>query len=378
MTALSNMKILFIATNIPTTKRKSNGVILRIAAFLSKKHDINVVFPKEIIPFWLRYKAKFKSLYNLKDYVLGNQEIEVLPYLRLPYKPYAFWGLKYLNLSRFISRNYDVIHAHFLFPDGLIAQRISQKINRPYVVSIRYSDIALLASVSHNSPTFQSAKSCLKEANVIHVLNDYTGKYIQKVFQTDYSVIPHGLDLPKLSKLTYQNDKIIITCVAEFIPLKQIDWVINAVKSYEGDVEIALKIVGKGPLQRKLHALKGIDSRIQFLGHIAHNEVMEILTESHIFAMPSTKETFGLVYLEAAATHNAIIAYHKYSINGVFESEKEALFCSGYSSFKDQLHQLINDPKLVKNLADNALQKVQNMSWNSIIKKYNRLYETLV
>ena len=378
MTALSNMKILFIATNIPTTKRKSNGVILRIAAFLSKKHDINVVFPKEIIPFWLRYKAKFKSLYNLKDYVLGNQEIEVLPYLRLPHKPYAFWGLKYFKLSRFISRNYDVIHAHFLFPDGLIAQQISQKINRPYVVSIRYSDIALLASVSHNSPTFQSAKSCLKEANVIHVLNDYTGKYIQKVFQTDYSVIPHGADLPKLSKLTSQNDKIIITCVAEFIPLKQIDWVINAVKSYEGDAEIALKIVGKGPLLRKLHALKGTDSRIQFLGHIPHNRVMEILTESHIFAMPSTKETFGLVYLEAASTHNAIIAYHKYSINGVFESGKEAFFCSGYSSFKDQLHQLINDPKLVKNLADNALQKVQNMSWNSIIKKYNRLYETLV
>ena len=372
------MKILFIATNIPTTKRKSNGVILRIAAFLSKKHDINVVFPKEIIPFWLRYKAKFKSLYNLKDYVLGNQEIEVLPYLRLPYKPYAFWGLRYLNLSRFISRNYDVIHAHFLFPDGLIAQRISQKINRPYVVSIRYSDIALLASVSHNSPTFQSAKFCLEQANAIHVLNDYTGRYIQKVFQTDYSVIPHGVDLPKLSKLTSQNDKIIITCVAEFIPLKQIDWVINAVKSYEGDVEIALKIVGKGPLQKKLQSLKGIDSRIQFLGHIPHNRVMEILTESHIFAMPSTKETFGLVYLEAAATHNAIIAYHKYSINGVFESEKEALFCSGYSSFKDQLHQLINDPKLIKNLADNALQKVQNMGWNSIIKKYNRLYETLV
>ena len=111
------MKILFIATNIPTIKRKSNGVILRIADLLSKKCELDVIFPKEIIPFWLRYKSKFKSLYNLKDYVLGNQEIEVLPYLRLPYKSNAFLGLKNLNLSRFISRNYDVIHAHFIFPD---------------------------------------------------------------------------------------------------------------------------------------------------------------------------------------------------------------------------------------------------------------------
>ena len=94
--------------------------------------------------------------------------------------------------------------------------------------------------------------------------------------------------------------------------------------------------------------------------------------------MPSTKETFGLVYLEAAATHNAIIAYHKYSINGVFESEKEALFCTGYVDFKNKLHRLIDDPVEVKKLANNALEKVQHMSWDSIIKKYNDLYNSIV
>lgn len=378
MTALYNMKILFIATNIPTIKRKSNGVILRIADLLSKKCELDVIFPKEIIPFWLRYKTKFKSLYNLKDYVLGNQEIEVLPYLRLPYKSNAFLGLKNLNLSRFISRNYDVIHAHFIFPDGLIAQRISRQTNRPFVVSIRYSDISLVESVSQNSSTFRLAKSCLEEANAIHVLNDYTGQWLNKKFQVNYTVIPHGVDLPESHSVTSQNKKIIITCVAEFIPLKQIDWVINAVKSYQGDSDLELKIIGKGPLKEELYALRENDSRIHFTGHVPHNEVINILTESNIFVMPSTKETFGLVYLEAAATHNAIIAYHKYSINGVFESEKEALFCTGYVDFKNKLHRLIDDPVEVKKLANNALEKVQHMSWDSIIKKYNDLYNSIV
>jgi glycosyltransferase involved in cell wall biosynthesis len=93
--------------------------------------------------------------------------------------------------------------------------------------------------------------------------------------------------------------------------------------------------------------------------------------------MPSTKETFGLVYLEAASTHNAIIAYHKYSINGVFESEKEALFCKGYINFINQLHRLIDDPVEVKKLADSAMEKVQKMSWGSIIQEYNQLYESI-
>jgi glycosyltransferase involved in cell wall biosynthesis len=371
------MKILFIATNIPTVKRKSNGVILRIAEYLSKNHEVDVIFPKEIIPFWLRNKFKFKSLYNLKDYVLGSKKVEVLSYIRLPYKSYAFLGLKYLNLSRFGHKNYDVIHAHFLFPDGLIAQRISQQFNRPYVVSIRYSDVALIDVVSYNSSTYQLAKSCLENANAIHVLNEYTGQWINEKFQVNYTVIPHGVNLPESLSLSHQHEKITISCVAEFIPLKQIDWVINAVKSYEGSIDLELKIVGKGPLQEELYALRADDSRIHFIGHVSHDEVMKILTESNIFVMPSTKETFGLVYLEAAATHNAIIAYHKYSINGVFESEKEALFCKGYINFKNQLHRLIDDPVEVKKLADSAMEKVQKMSWGSIIQEYNQLYESI-
>ena len=38
------MKILFIATNIPTTKRKSNGVILRIACSLLHTLQVLVMF----------------------------------------------------------------------------------------------------------------------------------------------------------------------------------------------------------------------------------------------------------------------------------------------------------------------------------------------
>ena len=46
--------------------------------------------------------------------------------------------------------------------------------------------------------------------------------------------------------------------------------------------------------------------------------------------------------------------------------------------FKNKLHRLIDDPVEVKKLANNALEKVQHMSWDSIIKKYNDLYNSIV
>lgn len=372
------MKILFIATNIPTIKRRSNGVILRIANMLSMNHQVEVVFPKEIIPFWLRFKSKFKSLYNLKDFEIANQKITVLRYLRLPFKPFAFFFLKFINIGKFTQNQYDIIHAHFLFPDGLIAQQIAHQSKRPYVVSIRYSDVAMIESTWKHSPTIQKAKVCLENASAVHVLNDYTGIWMKDKFQIDCSVIPHGVELVDSGEVTKSNQKLRITCVAEFIPLKQIDWVIQAIKSYNGQQNIELSIVGGGPLEAVLKAMKGTDNRIKFKGHIPHNQVMQILNESTIFVMPSTKETFGLVYLEAALMHNAIIAYHKYSINGIFEPEEEALFCSGYDDFKQQLHRLIENPVLINKLADNARKKVQEMDWGAIIKRYEHLYESTI
>ena len=372
------MKILFIATNIPTIKRRSNGVILRIANMLSKNHQVEVVFPKELIPFWLRFKSKFKPLYNLKDYEIANQKITVLRYLRLPFKPLAFFFLKFINISRFVQNQYDIIHAHFLFPDGLIAQQIAHQSKRPYVVSIRYSDISMIESTWKHSPTIHKAVVCLKNASAVHVLNDYTRQWMKDKFQIDCSVIPHGVELVDPGEASKTNKKLRITCVAEFIPLKQIDWVIKAFKSYYGKQDIKLSIVGSGPLEGALKAMKGSDDRIKFKGHVPHDQVMQILNESSIFVMPSTKETFGLVYLEAAMMHNAIIAYHKYSINGIFEPEEEALFCSGYADFKHQLHRLIENPGLVNKLADNALKKVQEMDWGTIITRYEHLYESAI
>ena len=368
------MKILFIASNIPSPKRKSNAVILRIANLLSVNHEVDVIFPKEIIPFWLRNKLKFKPLFRLNDFKQGSKNIRVFNYLRLPIKSMAFIFIKWFKLALASTKKYDLIHAHFLFPDGLIAQETSKEMGIPYVVSVRYSDIALLDSVSESSDTFRKAKSCLINASSVHVLNTYTGNLIQEKLNIPYRVIPHGIDLPHQLNCDYSDDLCQITCVAEFISLKQIDWVINAVKSYKRNRNIALQIVGKGPLENQLKALKEDDDRIQFLGHIPHQEVLNILMASNIFVMPSTKETFGLVYLEAAATHNAIIAYHKYSINGIFEANEEAIFCAGYADFKDQLYQLVENPIRVSKLADAALLKVRDLTWDKIIMSYSNWY----
>jgi len=69
------------------------------------------------------------------------------------------------------------------------------------------------------------------------------------------------------------------------------------------------------------------------------------LFESDIFALPSYKETFGLVYLEAAAARNAIIGFKGEGVWGLFEVDKEMLFCGDFEEFQEQLKLLIKNGK---------------------------------
>src|SRR5262249_13068089 len=74
--------------------------------------------------------------------------------------------------------------------------------------------------------------------------------------------------------------------------------------------DIAYLIVGGGDDQSRLEHLaseSGITDRVTFAGHVPDEELPDYFALAHVFAMPSTGEGFGIVFLEAAATGVQII-----------------------------------------------------------------------
>jgi phosphatidyl-myo-inositol dimannoside synthase len=62
------------------------------------------------------------------------------------------------------------------------------------------------------------------------------------------------------------------------------------------------RIIGDGVLRNDHEALArqlGLESQVEFLGHIPENELEGIYDSSDIFLLPSSKEGFGIVFLEA-------------------------------------------------------------------------------
>jgi phosphatidylinositol alpha-1,6-mannosyltransferase len=96
---------------------------------------------------------------------------------------------------------------------------------------------------------------------------------------------------------------------------KNVDGALRAIARIN-DVPICYKIVGDGDDKLRLQQLAkklGIEQKVQFLGTIAHDELLKLFRESDLFLLTPYKkwndvEGFGIVYVEAAASGLPVLA----------------------------------------------------------------------
>lgn len=377
------MKVLFIAKNIPTPNFKGNAIILTIAKKISSFSKVSFLFPKEIVPFGFHFFKKYKNVYRLKKWERDGFNISIAKFPRLPLKncTYLFWNkLSKGDIKYYIENGpFDIIHAHYLMPDGYLAYLYFKKFKIPYVVTIRNADIRILERKKLSSSNFKKATIIINNASQVITTNSGYKDLVNELFGNKTIVIPHGIEESDFSNEDVdQSKEILITCVSSFDEKKNVDWVIDAVKGYTGKSIIKLKIVGSGILDKKLRSQAGNSDRISFLGNLKREEVLNILRSSQIFALPSSEESFGLVYLEATASGNAIIGFENEGVWGVFEKDKEALFCTDKLSFNKQLYRLIDDDLLRKNLIFNSIIKANKYKWPFIVEEYERVYKNAI
>ena len=376
-------KVLFIASNIPTPKRKSNKVVMTIAHKLSEWYDISMMHPSELAPFPFNRMKKYRNLADKQPWNDGGIDITPFKYIRLIGKKFAFLLLPYYKrkVKQHCERHSipQISHAHFALPDGYFAYILKQIYGTPYIISFRGSDVKLMNSHA-KSNTMKRLQAVLSHADKIIVHNRVQQELLGKDgFES--LLMPHGIEAGFLRPKSQSGmkDEIIIATVGELIPQKRIDWVINAVKDYKGEKRISLRIAGEGTQREELERLAVGHPNINLLGKIKHESVDELLCGSDIFALPSYNETFGLVYIEATAHQNAVIATKGTGIWGHFADGKEMLYCDSYPSFQEMLYKLIDDDGFRDQMASEAFAKTRdNFTWNTVINRYVSLYNSLL
>jgi glycosyltransferase involved in cell wall biosynthesis len=66
--------------------------------------------------------------------------------------------------------------------------------------------------------------------------------------------------------------------------------------------------IGSGPLQGEVQQLAEEDARVKYLGHIPHEQVMDVLSETHVLIHPTYNDVMPLSILEAMMMGNVILS----------------------------------------------------------------------
>lgn len=170
--------------------------------------------------------------------------------------------------------------------------------------------IAMLGG-QHYSNT-PSNRSYYKNANHILVHTHLQKNDMEKMemFKNlDIRVFPLGVDCSVFKPSTHQNSSPKLLYIGRIVEWKRIHLAIEAIKLLKenGFPKAHLKIIGPVFSEDYLRSLKAminnnsLQNNVEILGHKEHEELPKFFQEADLFTLPSDKETFGMVMIEAMA-----------------------------------------------------------------------------
>ncbi|MGB2841637.1 MAG: glycosyltransferase [Halobacteriota archaeon] len=172
----------------------------------------------------------------------------------------------------------------------------------------------------------------LTEGNV--AVSERTKADLERIGVTgDVQVIPNGIDFGEIEKIRASEEESDIIFAGRLIKEKNVDVLIKAVELVKKEIpDVKCMIIGDGPEKSELEKLAadlGLDGNVKFTGFLEdYNEVISCMKSSKVFVLPSIREGFGIVALEANACGLPVVTVnHKRNAACDFINTENGFIC---------------------------------------------------
>ena len=232
------------------------------------------------------------------------------------------------------KQHIDVIHAHAPFPAGHAAMLLGMELELPYVVSVHGLDAFSREHVSGRVGQWcaRIARRVYQASKRVICISEAVRKNVLQEMGTECrtSVVYNGVDPHLFSPDdTSACQDLTVLSVGNLIPTKGHDVLIRALAAIAPEFpKLRVQIIGDGPEKIRLQELAqqlGISDCVRFLGRQSRTKIAEAMRTCTVFALPSSYEGLGCVYLEAMATAKPAVGCRE---QGIAE-----IICQGSSGF---------------------------------------------
>ena len=211
--------------------------------------------------------------------------------------------------------DFDVIDAHYYYPDGVAAALLARHFKKPFTVTARGTDINLIAAhwVPHRLMRWAANRACAS----IGVSRALTQAMADMGMPASRLIVmPNGVDLDRFhiqpqafarAALGWPDQPTLLS-VGNLVDNKGHHIAIEALTHLP---EFRLVIAGEGPERSALESLatqSNVSSRLQFLGRIDQQQLAQCYSAADILVLPSSREGWPNVLLESMACGTPVVA----------------------------------------------------------------------
>ena len=321
------LKTLLFSTLYPSSVRPAHGIFVetRLRELLkSGRVETQVVAPVPWFPINHRIFGSYAKMAATPRFEERNGIRVHHPRYLLPPKvgqniaPHILAAGALPTIRRLMSEgfDFDVIDAHFYYPDGVAASIIAEKLGKPFVCTARGSDINLYKQSPKPNRMLRGAIA--KAAANIGVCADLVEQMIELGADPETSLaIRNGVDLQRFfpvdrrearKTLGIGHEGLLLLSVGNLVELKGHHLIIQMLADLP---DAKLAIVGSGPMQSQLQTLVaslGLTAQVVFAGQQPNETLKNWFSAADALILASSREGWANVLLESMACGTPVVA----------------------------------------------------------------------
>ncbi|AXI99736.1 Glycosyltransferase involved in cell wall bisynthesis [Cyclonatronum proteinivorum] len=304
------------------------------------------------------------------------------------------WPLKTRKIQRMFEAlqaergRPDLVCAHTLISNGVVAWLNWRKTGTPYVVAVRSSDVKTFLKPS--GLFRRLAMAIIRDSAGLYTMSPAYEKSVRTLFPETFhpiynqkiQVIPNGADdfwfENRHLSAPPDSSRVELLFVGQLDDNKNAEGVLKAAAQLvSAGTEVRVTIVGDGPRSAQL-AEHAYPFEVRFEGFVSDTEtLLSYYRNAHVLVVPSHIETFGVAYVEAMSQGVPVVYTRNQGFDGFFPDGTygHAVSANDPGEMASAILKIMDN---YAHYAQNAYEHAPHFGWKSSIDKFEALFREAV
>lgn len=239
-------------------------------------------------------------------------------------------------LARELPSSVEALYAHYLHTPSSVTRYAASLRRLPFAISAHAKDIWTI-------PEWEIREKLADAAWLTTCTRLGYGHLLELAPSAQLFCLPHGIDLQRLPRPVHRIDRaessddrpVELLTVARAVEKKGLDVLLDALSRLPADIDWRWRHVGGGPLLPSLRsqaAELGIESRVEWLGALAFQDVLNALQRADLFcfsprtAADGDRDGIPNVIAEAMSQELAVVSARAGAVEEIVEDGVTGLF----------------------------------------------------